>query len=104
MIGLARAFGKILDLLILDDNLAAQELILSFESPDIPIICRGLSPVVAARLRRLQNLVLLIFSGDIVCRGMPRQVATCRDRSHLLNVCNMLHDRRRVDEKLLSER
>ena len=80
MVGLAGAFGQILDLIVLDCDLAAQEFVLAFDALDVAGVSRGLSrPVWAGRLL-LSRLFIVIQTGDIG-RDRSRPDATGRTSS-----------------------
>src|SRR5580704_12687042 len=63
---------------------------------------RDRSRHVGGRCGFLRLLVVALCRWDR-CRGMPRLVATCRDRSYLLDVGNVLVHRRGRDEIFFAE-
>jgi hypothetical protein len=100
MVGLARTFGQVFDLVVLDADLLAQKIVLAFEPLDVS--GRDQSRRVGGRCGFLRLLVVALCRCDS-CRGMPRLVATSRDRSHLLDVGNVLVHRRGRDEIFFAE-
>lgn len=76
VVSLPRPLGQVLDLVVLHADLAAQKLVLAFEPFDVPLVGRDRS----------------------------RHVRTCRDRSHLLDIGDVLGDRARRDQVLFAER
>ena len=117
MVGLAGAFGEVFDLPVLGGVLITKVSILPFQVRDIArhhflgsrdrlrhgCCCRRLSwLVVGCRHYRLWFNVS-IFRCDI-CRGMPRQVATCRDKSHLIYVRDVPINRCRRNQEFFAER
>src|SRR5579864_43597 len=100
MVGLPRAFGEVFDLIVLDADLLAQKNVFAFEPLDIR--GRDRSRHVGGRCGFLRWLVVALCWCDS-CRGMPRLVATSRDRSHLLDIGNVLVHRRWCDQIFFAE-
>ena len=101
VVGFPIAFQQRFDGLVLDADLPFEKFILAFESLDIG--CRDRSRQVGACRRFLSRLVVAFFHGD-TCRDWSRHVAACRDRSHLLDVGDVLIYRSRRDQIFLAER
>ncbi len=78
-----------------------EKFVLAFQALDIG--CRDRSRQVGACRCLLSRLVVAFFRGDS-CRDWSRHVATCRDRSHLLDIGDVLVHRRRRDQIFLAER
>jgi hypothetical protein len=81
-VGLATAFGKLLDLRILGDYFFAKESDLPFQAANVSLrevgAGRDLSGHVAVCRLRLSLGLVWISCGD-TCRALSRQVGTCRD-------------------------
>lgn len=89
----AVSFQQRRDLVVLGRNLRFQKYILAFELCDITGVCRDQSRQVGPCRRFLSAHVVAVLPGsDIVVarRDQSRLVATYRDRSHLLDVSNVL--------------
>src|SRR5580704_11061146 len=99
MVGLARPFGEVFDLVVLGADLLAQKIVLAFETVDVS--GRDRSRQVGGH-RRLRSWLFLARLRCTTCRGMPRLVATCRDRSHLLDIGDVLVHRRGRDQILFT--
>src|SRR5262249_45210776 len=92
-----RAFGQVLDLLVLDADLLSQKDVFAFKARHV--FDATLSWIVApGRALSLLLLVTLFHGRDLsrlapTSRDLSRHVGACRDRAHLLDVRNVLVDR-----------
>jgi hypothetical protein len=87
VIGLAAALGQVFNLVVLDADLSAKELVFAFQQFDRGGVrrdrprqvfgCRRWSSVVGACRTLLSRLFVFVFHGDIG-RGQPRLAMACR--------------------------
>ena len=99
VVGLARAFGQVFDLVVLDADLAAQKVVLALQSLDV--IGRDRSRRVGTGRRLCRQSIVALLSGDIG-RGRTRQVAACRARQ-FLDLRQVASDRGWCDHVLVAE-
>ena len=89
MVGLAGTLGQVFNLLVFNCDLLSQKIVFAFETDHE--FGRDRARHVAGCRGLLSGTFLAIMRGDIG-RDLSRLDATCRDRSHLLNIGNMLID------------
>ena len=107
VVRLSRSLGEVFDLIVLHGNFGAEKsnkTVLLFEPffQLLSVFSRDLSRQVGGGRAILPLFAVALFGRDS-CRGMPRLVATSRDRSHLIDVGDVFCDRSWRDHVFVAE-